>query len=687
MEDILEDRRRMSDLRFVLQRHNPPKMESCTERSPVEISEDVLRSKRMLSAIAKLSRESGKSLDQLNSEAKEILAEMAHARSMKWIRASGFFLSKVMKSLFSRVNVNSDVVERIRPLLSKYPVIFMPSHRSYMDFLLLSFVLFQYTLPCPVICAAQDFLNMKFFANVIRHCGGFFIRRSFVSDKLYWNIFSEFVQTHVLNGDFPLEFFIEGTRSRTGKSLLPKLGMLSTAMECVIRGQIPDVVLVPIAVSFDRILEESLYANELLGIPKPKESASALLKARSVLSENYGSIHVQFGEPVFAKDALTQFGVDRSVYNLRPRTNQPLSPQEMKACSSLGLDVLLRQQDLFVVSPFAIVASLLLQSPSSGMDLAQVKQKTREIASFAEKLGLTVSPSVDDECIASSSSFDEAFEDQLRLHSNSVRVDADGRLLPYFAESDAESAVFDSRLMAQASRRVQLSMYRNQMLHFFVDASLVVRILSATEAPSVDWNELSTKHSRLRRLLKPEFLFASESLEDLLLSAVGSLAAYSIVDVHMNVDVDSIVDAKLEADVNPLSSVSLNRDHPLTSFLDRLLLPFIAAYHLSFHFLQDASLQGALSDPKSNAKLLQAEILRLMLDRNLEQYDILSLDTLSNASTTLLHNDLARKSGSSLQIIDGGAMEDAVEFLREFASADFAALKQDVRSLIPKSKL
>ena len=74
---------------------------------------------------------------------------------MTWIRASGFFLSKITKSLFEHVYVNSEQVEKIRPLLTKYPVIFMPSHRSYMDFLLLSFVLFQYSLPCPVICAAQ----------------------------------------------------------------------------------------------------------------------------------------------------------------------------------------------------------------------------------------------------------------------------------------------------------------------------------------------------------------------------------------------------------------------------------------------------------------------------------------------------------------------------------------------------
>merc|ERR1719204_1397602 len=100
MEDLLEERRRTSDLRFAFQRQNPPRLENTTERSPPEISEDVLKSSRMQDIMRKLSRELGKPIDEIVAEARDILKEMAHARSMTWIRASGFFLSKITKSLF-----------------------------------------------------------------------------------------------------------------------------------------------------------------------------------------------------------------------------------------------------------------------------------------------------------------------------------------------------------------------------------------------------------------------------------------------------------------------------------------------------------------------------------------------------------------------------------------------------------
>lgn len=129
--------------------------------------------------------------------------------------------------------------------------------------------------------------------RLLRDSGAFFIRRSFGSDRLYWAAFSEYVQTLVTAGDAPLEFFVEGTRSRTAKSLCPKLGecwppapprassntqrcagLLSVALEPFFTGQVSDVMVVPINISYDRTLEEKLYAYELLGVPKPKESTS-----------------------------------------------------------------------------------------------------------------------------------------------------------------------------------------------------------------------------------------------------------------------------------------------------------------------------------------------------------------------------------------------------------------------------
>jgi len=110
--------------------------------------------------------------------------------------------------------------------------------------------------------------------EVLRKSGAFYIRRRFGGDPLYWALISEYVKKAVMEGGHPLEMFVEGTRSRTGKSLKPKLGLLSIVTELVTSGQIPDILILPISMSYDRTLEERLYAHELLGKPKPKESTN-----------------------------------------------------------------------------------------------------------------------------------------------------------------------------------------------------------------------------------------------------------------------------------------------------------------------------------------------------------------------------------------------------------------------------
>lgn len=118
-----------------------------------------------------------------------------------------------------------------------------------------------------------DFKNMRLVGELLRSCGAFFIRRSFAADDLYWTVFSHYIKALVRLSQEPLEFFIEGTRSRTNKSLHPKIGLLGIVLELWLSGS-TDVCFVPISISYDRVLEESLYAWELFGVPKPKESTS-----------------------------------------------------------------------------------------------------------------------------------------------------------------------------------------------------------------------------------------------------------------------------------------------------------------------------------------------------------------------------------------------------------------------------
>jgi glycerone phosphate O-acyltransferase len=177
-----------------------------------------------------------------------------------------------------------------------------------MDFIILTYLCFEYNIPLPCIAAAEDFLGLGLLANLLRHCGAFFIRRSFRSDLLYWTIFDEYVKTHLIHGDYPLEFFIEGARSRTLKTLLlPRQGMLKSCLECYFRRQIDNLILIPISINYEKVLEDNLHANELLGIPKPKESKSGLLKATQILKKSFGSMIVKFSQPIHVHDAYELF--------------------------------------------------------------------------------------------------------------------------------------------------------------------------------------------------------------------------------------------------------------------------------------------------------------------------------------------------------------------------------------------
>lgn len=121
--------------------------------------------------------------------------------------------------------------------------------------------------------------------TVLRNTGAFFMRRSYNDDRLYWDTFREYVHQVVVKGELGIEFFIEGTRSRSGKSLYPKLGLFSMILKAFFNGEVPDILFVPINISYERVMEEKLFAFELLGVPKPKESTSvSILDILSVIA-------------------------------------------------------------------------------------------------------------------------------------------------------------------------------------------------------------------------------------------------------------------------------------------------------------------------------------------------------------------------------------------------------------------
>ncbi len=168
------------------------------------------------------------------------------------------------------------------------PVVIIPTHRSYVDFLLMSYVLFAERLPAPNIVSGDDFLKMKGVAGLLRSSGAFFIKRKELqSDPFYKAILKEYMQ-QLLRQKQWVEFFIEGTRSRTGKMLPPKFGILTWVLELILEGSMEDILIQPVTINYERVLEAETFPMELLGEQKVQESLSRLVKSAKTLTMNFG---------------------------------------------------------------------------------------------------------------------------------------------------------------------------------------------------------------------------------------------------------------------------------------------------------------------------------------------------------------------------------------------------------------
>ncbi|WP_114418697.1 glycerol-3-phosphate 1-O-acyltransferase PlsB [Marinospirillum perlucidum] len=227
-------------------------------------------------------------------------------------------LDRLLSSLWNRLydGVRISGLERLRDKAGHYTLVYLPCHRSHIDYLLLSYVLFQQGLMPPHIAAGIN-LNMPVIGPLLRRGGAFFMRRSFRDNPLYARVFNEYVY-QLFNQGHPVEFFIEGGRSRTGRTLPPKPGLLSMTLKAAQRGTQKPLLLVPVYLGYEKVLEGSTYLSELKGQSKKKESPLDLFRVLRNLKQDFGQVDLSFGEPLPLEGELLQQLTSRDTFDAVP---------------------------------------------------------------------------------------------------------------------------------------------------------------------------------------------------------------------------------------------------------------------------------------------------------------------------------------------------------------------------------
>nr|WP_174507311.1 glycerol-3-phosphate 1-O-acyltransferase PlsB [Acinetobacter sp. Marseille-Q1620] len=325
------------------------------------VMQDLIKSEDVQDAIRKESIRSKISMIEAERRAIGFVNEIASDYSYSAVRFAETALTRLWTQLYDGVEVHN--FSTVRELAKDYEIIYTPCHRSHIDYLLLSYVIFKRGLRVPYI-AAGDNLNLPFVGQLLRGGGAFFIRRSFRGNALYTAVFKEYLYS-ILSRNTPLEYFIEGGRSRTGRLLPPKTGMLAMTVHGHLRGPEKPIAFVPTYIGYERLMEGSTYVGEMQGKPKESESILGILKTLRKIERIFGKVHVNFGEPVFLNDLLRAHDAD----HIRIESNDAPIPQEVSDAVNSSAHIILENINrAVVINPVSLLSLILLATPKHTLD-------------------------------------------------------------------------------------------------------------------------------------------------------------------------------------------------------------------------------------------------------------------------------------------------------------------------------
>jgi len=380
--------------------------------------------------------------------------EIASDYTYTAIRFLEVVLSWFWNKIYDGVKVNN--IEGVKDVAQGNEIIYVPCHRSHIDYLLLSYLLFRNGLTTPHVAAGIN-LNMPVIGSLLRRGGAFFMRRTFKGNPLYTAVFNEYLHTLFTKG-FPVEYFVEGGRSRTGRMLQPKTGMLAITLRSYLRSSRTPIVFVPVYIGYERVLEGRTYLGELRGANKKKESIFDIFKVLGALKQRFGQVAVNFGEPIRLGEFLEQQQPGWRQQSLGP----DYKPAWLHAAThTLGIRVARHMNEAAAINPVNLVALGLLSTSKLALDGRALTQVLDLYLTLLRKVPYsphTTLPAGDGAAL---------IQHVKDMHLVSEQSDALGRIL-YLDEQNA----------------VLMTYYRNNVLHIFALPSLLASFFQSSSRMS-----------------------------------------------------------------------------------------------------------------------------------------------------------------------------------------------------------
>ncbi|OWR68193.1 glycerol-3-phosphate 1-O-acyltransferase, partial [Klebsiella pneumoniae] len=448
----------------------------------------LLASKAIARAVEDEARSKKISHEKAQQNAIALMEEIAANFSYEMIRLTDRILGFTWNRLYQGINVHN--AERVRQLAHDgHEIVYVPCHRSHMDYLLLSYVLYHQGLVPPHIAAG---INLNFWpaGPIFRRLGAFFIRRTFKGNKLYSTVFREYLGELFSRG-YSVEYFVEGGRSRTGRLLDPKTGTLSMTIQAMLRGGTRPITLVPIYIGYEHVMEVGTYAKELRGATKEKESLPQMVRGLSKL-RNLGQGYVNFGEPLPLMTYLNQHVPDwreaiDPIEAVRPSWLTP-------TVNSIAADLMVRINNAGAANAMNLCCTALLASRQRSLTREQLTQQLE--CYLALLRNVPYSP----DATAPSASASELIDHALQMNKFEVEKDTIGDiiilpreqavLMTYYRNNIAHMLVMPSLLAALVTQHRHLSraevLRHVETLYPFLKAELFLRWEKAELAGVVD---------------------------------------------------------------------------------------------------------------------------------------------------------------------------------------------------------